>query len=77
MWQAIEYVLLLTVIALVLWYLIIPKKECFTVILKSGVSYEGHIRYQGKRDRAALEAEIIAKVGEEMPGEQIARIYLG
>ena len=51
--------------------------ECFTVILKSGVSYEGHIRYQGKRDRAALEAEIIAKVDEEMPGEQIARIYLG
>ena len=41
------------------------------------MSYEGHIRYQGKRDRAALEAEIIAKVDEEMPGEQIARIYLG
>lgn len=62
---------------MVLWYLIIPKKECFTVILKNGVSYEGHIRYQGKRDRAALEAEIVARVGEEMPGEQIACIYLG
>lgn len=65
------------VAAVALLYLIIPKKEYFTVILKSGVSYQGHIRYQGKRDQAALEAEIIAKVDEEMPGEQIARIYLG
>jgi hypothetical protein len=55
----------------------VPKKECFTVILKGGGEYQGHLLYRGKKDPEALRAEIIAKVQAEFPDEEVARVYLG
>lgn len=80
MWTAIEnvlYVLLFVALLCLLWYWVTPKKECFTVILKAGGEYQGHILYRGKRDQEALRAEIIAKVEEQFPGEQVERVYIG
>lgn len=77
MWTTIVYLLLLIPLLGVLWYLFTPKKECFTVVLKSGVSWEGHIRYRGDRDEHAMRAEIIDKVRMETPDEEVAQIYLG
>jgi hypothetical protein len=69
--------LFLAILAFILWYLIIPKKECFTVVLRNGVSYEGHIRYVGKRDAEALRAEIIDTVQRDNPDEEIKHIFIG
>lgn len=70
-------ILLLVPVIVILWYLVIPKKECFTVVLKSGVSYEGHVRYRGARDENAIKAEIIDRIRMETPEEEVAKVYLG
>ena len=72
----IGYILLVAVLAL-LWYLVLPKKACFTVVLKSGVSYEGHVRYRGARDDEAIKAEIIDRIRLDTPDDDIAKVYLG
>lgn len=76
MWTAIEY-LLLTAVLVLLWLLVLPKKACFTVVLKNGVSYEGHVRYRGARDDEAIKAEIIDRIRMETPDDDIAKVYLG
>jgi len=75
-WTAIIYILTALFLA-VLCFALLAKKECFTVVLKSGAHYEGFIRYRGKRDPEALKAEIIEKVQDEFPDDEVAQVYIG
>lgn len=80
MWQAIEYILygiLIGCLITILWLLLIPSKQHFTVVLKTGEHLPGCVVYIGRRNEAALRAEIIALVEEQYPDEEVAAIYLG
>lgn len=76
MWTTIIYLLLAVLI--LLFYLLVPKRECFTVVLKDGTSYEGHINYSGKRSQHDLKREIVAHIEcQGVQQSEIVRILLG
>ena len=57
-----------------------PKKQCFTLILKSGATYEGCIHYyHGKPNNEALKIKIIEKMMLDygVKDSDIVNIYLG
>lgn len=77
MWSAIEWLIVIGIV-LLLWFIMTPKKQPFTGVLNNGEHIEGSIRYSGRADNEAIKAEIISQLESKLlPGESIARIWLG